>query len=153
MESVEGKSGVTEFAEKKGVVEISIPSRMDFVSIVRMIVTAATDVTDSLHDHRVDDLRWVTSEATTNAIEANLNNSGGQVHIRCELSVGLVRLIVTDEGPGIVELNDITNINQAASNEVEGSIGIPLMKHLSNVWNFTSDSAGTRVEMELHQAV
>jgi len=143
---------VTEATQPKKVVEISIPSRMDFVSIVRMIVTAATNVTDSLHDERVEDLRWVTSEATTNAIEANLHNSGGRVHIRCELHQGLVRLVVVDEGPGMPELNDIANIKNAAETQTEGAIGIPLMKHLSNVWNFTSGSDGTRVEMELHQA-
>ena len=55
-----------------GIVEIEIPSRVDFVAVVRMIVAAATNAVEALQGERLDDLRWVTSEATTNAIEANL---------------------------------------------------------------------------------
>jgi len=136
---------------KKNLIEIDIPSRMDFVSIVRMIVAAASSASNALHDERLEDLRWVTSEATTNAIEANLLNAGGRVKVFCELNTGIVKLLVQDEGTGMPELADIENIRDAAKADIEGSIGIPLMKHLSSVWNFTSDQKGTVVEMELYQ--
>ncbi|MEM9892012.1 MAG: hypothetical protein AAF962_14200 [Actinomycetota bacterium] len=53
---------------ERGLVEIEIPSRVDMVAVVRMIVAAATNAVDAIHGDRLDDLRWVTSEATTNAI-------------------------------------------------------------------------------------
>lgn len=135
-----------------GLVEIEIPSRVDMVAVVRMIVSAATSAVDAIEGDRLDDLRWVTSEATTNAIEANLaRNAQGRVHVRCEVAAGLVRLSVSDQGPGLGPPIPVPEITDPERLQIEGAFGIPLMQHLSSALSFHSDMEGTTVEMELHQ--
>jgi anti-sigma regulatory factor (Ser/Thr protein kinase) len=137
---------------ESNLVEISIPSRVDMVAIVRMIVAAATNAVDAIHGDRLDDLRWVTSEATTNAIEANLaHTDDGRVQVRCEVATGCVRLMVSDEGPGLPSLATVPDIADPERLLIEGSFGIPLMKHLSSALSFRSGHDGTTVEMELYQ--
>jgi anti-sigma regulatory factor (Ser/Thr protein kinase) len=136
-----------------GWVEIEIPSRVDMVAVVRMIVAAATNAVDAIHGDRLDDLRWVTSEATTNAIEANLaRDEGGRVLVRCEVGSGLVRLAVSDEGPGLGEPAAVPDITDPDRLLIEGAFGIPLMRHLASALSFhTGNGNGTTVEMVLHQ--
>ena len=120
-----------------GLVEIEIPSRVDMVAVVRMIVAAATNAVDAIHGDRLDDLRWVTSEATTNAIEANIaRNDGGRVVIRCEVAAGLVRLAVSDEGPGLPQPASVPDITDPERLHIEGAFGLPLMQHLSSALSF-----------------
>ncbi|MGF1595555.1 MAG: ATP-binding protein [Acidimicrobiales bacterium] len=135
-----------------GLVEIEIPSRVDMVAVVRMVVAAATNAVDAIHGDRLDDLRWVTSEATTNAIEANLaNNDHGRVVVRCEVATGLVRLVVSDQGSGMTESVAVPDITDPDRLLIEGAFGLPLMEHLSSALSFQSNLQGTTVEMELHQ--
>lgn len=137
---------------RNGLVEIEIPSRVDMVAVVRMIVAAATNAVDAIHGDRLDDLRWVTSEATTNAIEANMaKDGGGRVLVRCEVASGLVRLTVSDEGPGMVDTETVPDITDPERLHIEGAFGLPLMEHLSSAVSFHSGLRGTTVEMELHQ--
>ena len=58
-----------------GSIEIEIPPRPDYVSLVRVVVAAAAELESGLEPPRVDDLRVAVSEATTNAIQAH-NRSG-----------------------------------------------------------------------------
>ena len=136
-----------------GLVEIEIPSRVDLVAVVRMIVAAATNAVDAISGDRLDDLRWVTSEATTNAIEANLarNGNAGRVVVRCEVASGMVRLAVSDEGPGMPEPTPVPDITDPERLQIEGAFGIPLMQQLSTELSYHSGNGGTTVEMELHQ--
>ncbi len=135
-----------------GTVEINIPSRVDFVAVVRMVVAAATNAVEALHGDRLDDLRWVTSEATTNAIEANLaNDPSGRVLVRCLVDEGLVQLIVSDQGPGMPQKQDVPDITHPERLHIEGGFGIPLMQRLSSAVNFVAADTGTTVEMKLYQ--
>ncbi|MEM8924182.1 MAG: ATP-binding protein [Actinomycetota bacterium] len=137
---------------ERGLVEIEIPSRVDMVAVVRMIVAAATNAVDAINGDRLDDLRWVTSEATTNAIEANLSSDpDGRVRVRCEVASGSVYLSVTDEGPGFSEPPSVPDMSDPARLLIEGAFGVPLMQHLSSALSFHSGGSGTTVEMELHQ--
>ncbi len=133
-------------------IEIEIPSRVNMVSVVRMIVSAATNSVGALHGERLDDLRWVTSEATTNAIQANQStNPSATVKVTCEINDGLVRLIVQDKGPGLPSLMNVPAITNPERLDIEGSFGIPLIEHLSSSVSFRSEPTGTTVEMELEQ--
>lgn len=135
-----------------GTVEINIPSRVDFVAVVRMVVAAATNAVEALHGDRLDDLRWVTSEATTNAIEANLaNDPSGRVLVRCLVDEGLVQLMVSDQGPGMPQKQDVPDITHPERLHIEGGFGIPLMQRLSSAVNFVAADTGTTVEMKLYQ--
>ncbi|MEM7272912.1 MAG: ATP-binding protein [Actinomycetota bacterium] len=138
--------------EQHGIIEIDIPSRVDLVAVVRMIVAAATNAVEALQGDRLDDLRWVTSEATTNAIQANLSTGGGgRVAISCEVEEGVVRLAVKDEGPGMPEQYEVPDITHPDRLLIEGAFGVPLMERLSSACSFVTADTGTTVQMELYQ--
>lgn len=136
----------------EGRVEIDIPSRVDLVAVVRMVVAAATNAVGALQGERLDDLRWVTSEATTNAIEANLSAAEeGRVRITCEVGNGVVRLSVRDQGPGMPEHYEVPDITDPDRLLIEGAFGLPLMERLASACRFVSAATGTTVNMELYQ--
>ena len=118
-----------------------------------MIVAAATNAVEALHGDRLDDLRWVTSEATTNAIEANLQNQdgGGRVAVSCLVDAGMVKLAVRDEGPGMPDQHEVPDITHPDRLLIEGAFGVPLMQRLSSAVTFETADTGTIVEMELYQ--
>ena len=139
-------------AKSDGLVEIDIPSRVDLVAVVRMVVAAATNAVGALQGDRLDDLRWVTSEATTNAIQANLGAEiDGRVRIACEVDAGVVRLSVQDQGPGMPEQFEVPDITHPDRLHIEGAFGVPLMERLSSACSFVSADTGTTVQMELYQ--
>jgi len=165
--------GQQSVARDAALVEIEIPSRVDMVAVVRMVVSAANDAVEAVHGQRLDDLRWLTSEATTNAIEANLESAGidtgnvedveialrlvdasevGRVLVTAEVVEGRVSLTVADQGPGIVNIPEGPDITDPDRLLVEGAFGIPLMRHLSNSMSFESTPEGTVVELELLQS-
>lgn len=140
--------------EPVGVVEIDIPSRFDLVTVVRMIVASSCAAGDALVGERLDDLRWVTSEATTNAIQANQTQPDfGRVRVRCEVGTRWVRIEVTDEGPGMAPEQVVPDMTDPERLDMEGGFGIPLMRALSTGdVVFRSTTSGTTVELELHQS-
>lgn len=135
------------------VIEVEIPSRVDLVAVVRMVVAAASTAVDALHGDRLDDLRLVVSEATTNAIEANLvsRDAGGRVLVRCEAQPGVVRLHVSDEGAGFGDPFTLPSIDDPERLEFEGGFGIPLMRQLSDHASFRTGPDGTVVDLEIRQ--
>ena len=134
-------------------VELDLPSRLDMVTVARIVVAAAASVLDVLDGERLDDLRWVTSEATTNAIQANLlTDRPGRVRVRIGLTEDLVRISVSDEGPGMSDPVVIPEMSDPDRLQLEGGFGIPLMQLLSSSdVVFETTSAGTTVRMELEQ--
>lgn len=58
------------------IVELEIPARPEFVSVVRMALGALAGVRPGLTYERADDLRIVVSEACSSAVEAIRRNDG-----------------------------------------------------------------------------
>jgi anti-sigma regulatory factor (Ser/Thr protein kinase) len=135
------------------VIEVEIPSRVDLVAVVRMVVAAASNAVDALHGDRLDDLRLVVSEATTNAIEANQmhREDVGRVLVRCEARPGMVRLRISDQGAGLPDPDDLTGVDTPVRLDVEGGFGIPLMRELSDLATFVSGPSGTTVDLVIRQ--
>lgn len=137
-------------------ISIDIPSSFDLVTVVRMIVASAAAAGGALEGDRLDDLRWVTSEATTNAIEANLSlgeegeAESGRVHIACSVGHDWVQLRVIDNGPGLGTAPDIPDITHPDRLLIEGGFGIPLMNYLTRgIMGFTSSENGTMLELRV----
>ncbi len=149
---MEDESSLPDRQQSSGIIEIDIPSRVELVAVVRMVVAAATNAVEALKGDRLDDLRWVPSEATTNAIQANLaSDEGGRVVIVCEVNDGVVRLAVKDEGPGMPEQYEVPDITHPDRLLIEGAFGVPLMERLATACSFVSAESGTIVEVELYQ--
>lgn len=135
------------------VVDIDIPARTELVTVVRMIVAAAATAGEVFDGDRLDDLRWVTSEAVTNAIEADhAAATDGRIRITLEVGVDRVHLRVVDQGNGLPDLVDVPDMEHPDRLLLEGGFGVPLMQQLSSGdVQFTSTAEGTTVDLELHR--
>ena len=135
------------------VIDIDIPARTDLVTVVRMVVAAAATAAEVFDGDRLDDLRWVTSEAVTNAIEADQKvSSNGRVHVTLRIATDRVHLTVVDQGGGLPDLVDVPDMEHPDRLLIEGGFGVPLMQHLSSGdVQFTSTPDGTTVDLELHR--
>ncbi len=133
--------------------EIELPSRTDLVTVVRMLVAGAAKSSGALRGQRLDDLKWVVSEAVTNAVRAN--NAAGddrRVLVRACFATGVVELAVCDEGPGLPAARVIPEMEDPARLEIEGGFGIPLMESLaSSPLRYRSEGNGTTVEIRIEQ--
>lgn len=135
------------------VVDIDIPARTELVTVVRMVVAAAATASEVFGGDRLDDLRWVTSEAVTNAIEADQRvSTSGRVRVTLRIAADRVYLTVVDQGGGLPDLVDVPDIEHPDRLLIEGGFGVPLMQHLSSGdVQFTSTPEGTTVDLELHR--
>ncbi len=135
-------------------IRIEIPSTFELVNVVRMTILNAVESSGTLTGTRLDDLRLATSEAVTNAIQANLANDPGQrVEIRCELEPGLVKLQITDFGVGILSPEKLLPpLSDPSRLHTEGGFGLPLIRSLSRDGvEFTDNSPGTTVTIWMSQ--
>lgn len=134
------------------VIDIDIPARTDLVTVVRMVVAAAATAADVFDGDRLDDLRWVTSEAVTNAIEADQRAANnGRVRVTLQIGADRVHLTVVDQGGGLPDLVDVPDMEHPDRLLIEGGFGVPLMQHLATGdVQFTSTPDGTTVDLELH---
>jgi len=145
--------GPNSAVDATNVIEIDIPARTDLVTVVRMVVAAAATAAEVFDGDRLDDLRWVTSEAVTNAIEADQRvSTNGRVRVTLRIASDRVYLTVVDQGGGLPEIVDVPDIDHPDRLLIEGGFGVPLMQHLSSGdVQFSSTSEGTTVALELHR--
>lgn len=136
-------------------VEIEIPPRPDYVSLVRVVVAAAAELEPSLAASRIDDLRVAVSEATTNAIQAHIRAGCTRpVRVSCRRSGARVSVVVTDEGPGF----DAGARLQAPPSETpvrlgrESGMGISIMRALADESSIDSGPQGTDVHLCFEQS-
>lgn len=133
-----------------GIVEIEIPARADYVSLVRLVVAAAAELAPSLEPSRVDDLRVAVSEATTNAIQAHIRSGSTRpVKVSCRCSNGSVMVTVRDEGPGfdVDALPEMPPPESEARLGRESGMGISIMRALADNSSIDSSSEGTEVRL------
>lgn len=140
-------------------IEIDIPSSVDMVTVVRMVVAAAATAVGSLDGDRLDDLRWVTSEATTNAIQANQRRADDEemlapprVQMQCASGTDFVALTVVDRGNGIDDAPEIPEITHPDRLLIEGGFGVPLMKELTRgEMEYITGPEGTTLELRVER--
>lgn len=140
------------------VIELDLPARVDLVAVARMVIVAAASCGEVLEGDRLDDLRLLTSEAATNAVEANLaTERPGRVCIEAELGADGLTLSVSDQGSGLPELpselsqwTELPDLQAPGGLQHEGGFGLPLMHLLSSQpVMFLSGDQGTTVKLHL----
>lgn len=133
-----------------GSIEIEIPPRPGYVSLVRVVVAAVAELESGLEPPRVDDLRVAVSEATTNAIQAH-NRSGctRPVRVCCRCSDGTVVVTVRDEGPGfdVDALLETVPLQSPVRPGRESGMGISIMRALADTSSIDSSPEGTEVHL------
>lgn len=132
--------------------ELSVPARVEYIAVVRLVVSSLATARRALADDRIDDLKLAVSEACTNAIEANTTAGGdAPVVVSCWEAPERFEVCVTDAGtgfdPGTLPSHPpVTDPNRL---NFERGLGIPLIRSLVDDVRFDSSSEGTAVWMTL----
>lgn len=134
-------------------VELEIPARPEFVSVARIVVGClASEV--GFPEDRIDDLRLAVSEACTNAIEAHdAVATDERVRVSCRVDPQCLEVDIEDRGPGFdpERLDRHPPVTDPDRLRFERGLGIPLIKSLVDVAEFTSTESGTNVHMVLNR--
>jgi serine/threonine-protein kinase RsbW len=137
------------------VVELAIPARPAYLSLVRLIVDAAVgSLAPGLSVARLDDLKIAVTEACSNAIEAHeAICADGPVVVRCTIDDHQVTVDIVDRGRGFDP--DRVEALPAATDprrlRHESGLGIPLMRTLTDEVAFSPDADGTRVSLTVYR--
>jgi serine/threonine-protein kinase RsbW len=137
------------------VVELEIPARPAYLSLVRLIVDAAVgSLAPGLSVARLDDLKIAVTEACSNAIEAHeAIRADGPVVVRCTVDDHHVTVDIVDRGRGFDP--DRVEALPAATDprrlRHESGLGIPLMRTLTDEVAFSPDADGTRVSLTVYR--
>jgi len=137
------------------VVELEIPARPAYLSLVRLIVDAAVgSLAPGLSVARLDDLKIAVTEACSNAIEAHeAILADGPVVVRCVIDDDQVTVDIVDRGRGFDP--DRVETLPAATDprrlRHESGLGIPLMRTLTDEVAFTPDADGTKVSLTIYR--
>jgi anti-sigma regulatory factor (Ser/Thr protein kinase) len=133
------------------IVELAIPARSAYLSLVRLVVDAAVgSLAPGLSAARLDDLKIAVTEACANAIEAHeAIYADGPVTVRCVIDDEQVTVQVVDRGQGFDP--DRVSALPAATDprrlRHESGLGIPLMRTLADEVAFTPADDGTTVSL------
>lgn len=138
------------------VVELAIPARPAYLSLVRLVVDAAVgSLAPGLTAARLDDLKIAVTEACSNAIEAHeAIYADGPVVVRCVIDDDHVTVEVVDRGRGfdpdrVERLPAATDPRRLRH---ESGLGIPLMRTLTDEMAFTPADDGTTVSLTVYRA-
>ena len=137
------------------VVELEIPARPAYLSLVRLIVDASVgSLAPGLSVARLDDLKIAVTEACSNAIEAQeATCADGPVVVRCTIDDHRVTVDIIDRGRGF-DPNRVEALPAATDPRRlrhESGLGIPLMRTLTDVVAFSPDPDGTRVSLTVYR--
>lgn len=140
-----------------GEIELDVPARPEYLSLVRQVVVAAAGV-QPLRDDRIEGLRLAVSEATTNAIESytdlrRADPDGSQrVVIRCNLDHDQVEVEISDRGGGGFEPGSapFPSPDDPDRLDQERGLGLPLMRHFADESEITVGESGTSVRLVVY---
>jgi serine/threonine-protein kinase RsbW len=133
------------------VVELEIPARPAYLSLVRLVVDAAVgSLAPGLSAARRDDLKIAVTEACSNAIEAHeASIADGPVVVRCVVDDDQVTVEVVDNGEGFDpdRVESLPAATDPRRLRHESGLGIPLMQTLTDRVSFTRALNGTTVAL------
>lgn len=125
--------------------ELRLPPTVGQIATARAFVGSIAATTPGLDESRIDDVRLATSEAVANAVTAQRRNGRtDRIVVRCSADGLLLVVEVIDNGGGMtapgggpIDVGDLT----------EGSLGIPLIRALTDQVVFDDAPGGTVVRM------
>jgi serine/threonine-protein kinase RsbW len=133
--------------------ELSVPSRTEYIAVVRLVVASLVSARRSVAAERIDDLKLAVSEACTNAMEANLASAQADPRVVVSVWEGPERLevCINDSGRGFDpdRLPKHPPVTDPDRLNFERGLGIPIIRSLVDAVHFDSGSEGTSVWMTL----
>ena len=134
------------------VVELEVPARLEFLAMIRRLVSATARVQLSWDEQRLADLELAVSEACTNAIEAHTAaDADAPVAIQLRLSSTGVEVTVVDRARGFdpAQLDAPPAPSDPRRLHSERGMGIPIMCMIADEADFRSTPSGTAVRLVL----
>ena len=113
-------------------VSIEIHADAEAAAIAREFIAGALAV--GFLQHRIDDLRLLTSEVVTNSVRHAGLAPGDTIGLAVDLSERRIRVEIADDGPGF----DPSELPES-SPEGAGGWGLWLVKQLSDRWGVIRD--------------
>lgn len=135
---------------QRGVVELLIPARPEYLQLARAVVGEAAAADPSLDPERVADLRLAVSEAAANAIEAQVRSGMDErIRVRCDLADDQIEVEVTDRGSGFDpdEVAELPAVESPERLEHESGLGLSLMRRLADETSVQTSPDGTAVRL------
>lgn len=133
--------------------DFEIPSRPEYLSLVRSLVVEAAEMDSTLSRERIEDFKVAVSEATTNAIEAHARACrDDSILIRCTLTDDRFEFHITDRGYGFYpdQVHVLPEPDDPSRLNYERGLGIYLMRVLSDKVEIQSGPDGTEVSLAIH---
>lgn len=129
--------------------ELSVPPRPEYVSLVRLVVASFAGARRSLIEDRLDDVKLAVSEACTNAFEAQAKMGNNDlVTVRVYEGDDRMEIHIIDHGTGFdpEELKAHPPVTDPDRLNFERGLGIPLIRNLVDDVSFEPvPGGGTRV--------
>lgn len=136
------------------VVELEFPARAEYLSLVRVLLSAISERGPVAEGTRLDDLRLAVSEACANAIDAyaDQRRGGEPVCVRLTIEADRLEVEVSDRAGGFdpLALRPHPPPTVPARLQFERGLGIPLMKALTDEVEFRAADGGTAVRLVVH---
>jgi len=133
--------------------ELSVPSRTEYIAVVRLVVASLVSARRSVAAERIDDLKLAVSEACTNAMEANRTSQAADPRVVVSVWEAPERLevCISDSGSGFdpERLPKHPPVTDPDRLNFERGLGIPLIRSLVDAVRFDSGPGGTSVWMTL----
>ena len=134
------------------VVELEVPARLEFLAMIRRLVSATARVQLAWDEQRLADLELAVSEACTNAIEAHAAaEAEAPVAIHVRLSDAGVEVTVVDHARGFDPgaLDEPPEPSDPRRLHSERGMGIPIMCMIADEADFLPTPSGTAVRLVL----
>jgi serine/threonine-protein kinase RsbW len=135
------------------ILELQVPSSVEHIATVRLVVSSAASWRRDLSDDRIDDLKLAVSEACTNAVEANRETRPrAPVTVAVYEADSYLEVQVSDQGGGFdpAELSPHPPVTDPQRLNFERGLGIPLIRTLVDDVRFEPTDRGTTVCLSVY---
>ncbi|AHM55379.1 serine-protein kinase RsbW [Peptoclostridium acidaminophilum DSM 3953] len=143
MDVIKNQTLDKELASEVDVISMTIPSRPEYVGVIRLTVSAiANRIGFNIED--IEDIKVAVAEACTNAIQHSYKNAKN-FYVGFEVGIDSLGIIVKDEGTGI----KVEDVKEPQLGELkEGGLGIFIIKSLMDEVSFSCEiEKGTEIKM------
>lgn len=139
-------------ADVPTVVRLEVPPRSDHLALIRLVVSGALAIVRRLPERRVEDLRLAVTEASANAVEAQVASGVDRpVEVDIEVRADAVSVTITDHAGGFDpdDLAPLPAVTDPGRLGHEHGLGLGLIRSHVDAVEFTRTHDGTAVRLTI----